>query len=172
MKKALTIVYLLLFILIIFVFQMFIIDERELFGVKPNLILISVIVVSLWFGLYTGSIYSVIIGIITDMLFGNNIGLFTIGYAITGVIIGFFNYNYRKENKIALLYLTFIATAIFELIEYIIYFVITKEYTSILYFVYQILLTSILNIVIVYVVYSLLYKIISFFEDRLNVYDV
>lgn len=172
MKKTLTIVYLLLFILIIFVFQMFIIDERELFGVKPNLILISVIVVSLWFGLYTGSIYSVIIGIITDMLFGNNIGLFTIGYAITGVIIGFFNYNYRKENKIALLYLTFIATAIFELIEYIIYFVITKEYTSILYFVYQIILTSILNIVIVYVVYSLLYKIISFFEDRLNVYDV
>lgn len=172
MKKALTIVYLLLFILIIFVFQMFIIDERELFGVKPNLILISVIVVSLWFGLYTGSIYSVIIGIITDMLFGNNIGLFTIGYAITGVIIGFFNYNYRKENKIALLYLTFIATAIFELIQYIIYFVITKEYTSILYFVYQIILTSILNIVIVYVVYSLLYKIISFFEDRLNVYDV
>ena len=172
MRKALTIVYLLLFILIIFVFQMFIIDERELFGVKPNLILISVIVVSLWFGLYTGSIYSVIIGIITDMLFGNNIGLFTIGYAITGVIIGFFNYNYRKENKIALLYLTFIATAIFELIEYIIYFVITKEYTSILYFVYQIILTSILNIVIVYVVYSLLYKIISFFEDRLNVYDV
>lgn len=172
MRKALTIVYLLLFILIIFVFQMYIIDERELFGVKPNLILISVIVVSLWFGLYTGSIYSVIIGIITDMLFGNNIGLFTIGYAITGVIIGFFNYNYRKENKIALLYLTFIATAIFELIEYIIYFVITKEYTSILYFVYQIILTSILNIVIVYVVYSLLYKIISFFEDRLNVYDV
>ena len=172
MKKALTIVYLLLFILIIFVFQMFIIDERELFGVKPNLILISVIVVSLWFGLYTGSIYSVIIGIIIDMLFGNNIGLFTIGYAITGVIIGFFNYNYRKENKIALLYLTFIATAIFELIQYIIYFVITKEYTSILYFVYQIILTSILNIVIVYVVYSLLYKIISFFEDRLNVYDV
>lgn len=172
MKKALTIVYLLLFILIIFVFQMFIIDERELFGVKPNLILISVIVVSLWFGLYTGSIYSVIIGIITDMLFGNNIGIFTIGYAITGVIIGFFNYNYRKENKIALIYLTFIATAIFELIEYIIYFVITKEYTSILYFVYQIILTSILNIVIVYVVYSLLYKIISFFEDRLNVYDV
>lgn len=172
MKKTLTIVYLLLFILIIFVFQMYIIDERELFGVKPNLILISVIVVSLWFGLYTGSIYSVIIGIITDMLFGNNIGLFTIGYAITGVIIGFFNYNYRKENKIALLYLTFIATAIFELIEYIIYFVITKEYTSILYFVYQIILTSILNIVIVYVVYSLLYKIISFFEDRLNVYDV
>ena len=54
MRKALTIVYLLLFILIIFVFQMYIIDERELFGVKPNLILISVIVVSLWFGLYTG----------------------------------------------------------------------------------------------------------------------
>lgn len=171
MKKTLTIIYLLLFILIIFVFQMFVIDERELFGVKPNLILISVIVVSLWFGLYTGSIYSFIIGFITDILFGNTIGLFTISYTITGVLVGFFNYNYRKENKIALLYVTCIATAVFELIEYIIYFIVTKEYNSILYFIYQILITSILNIIIVYIVYSLLYKIISFFEDRLGIYD-
>lgn len=171
MKKALTIVYLLLFILIIFIFQMFVIDERELFGVKPNLILISVIVVSLWFGLYTGSIYSFSIGFITDVLFGNTMGLFTISYTITGVLVGFFNYNYRKENKFALLYVTCIATAIFGFVEYIIYFILTKKYNSFLYFIYQILITSILNIVIVYIVYSLLYKIISFFEDRLSIYD-
>ena len=172
MKKTLTIVYLILFILIILMFQMFVIDERELFGVKPNLILISVIVVSLWFGLYKGSAYAFIIGLLTDMLFGNNIGLFTITYSITGALVGFFNYNYRKENKIALLYVTCIATAVFEFIQYIVYFLITKEYNSIFYLLYQILITSILNIIIVYIVYSLLYKVISFFEDRLNVYDM
>lgn len=172
MKKALTIVYLLLFIILIFIFQMFIIDQREIFGVKPNLILISVIVVSIWFGLYTGSIYGFIIGIITDILFGNAMSLFTISYSITGALLGFFNYNYRKENKVALLYVTCIATAIFEFIQYVVYFIITKEYTSILYFIYQVLLTSVLNIIIVYIIYSLLYKIVSFFENRLNIYEM
>lgn len=172
MKKRLTIIYLILFVLIILVFQMFVIDERELFGVKPNLILITVIVVSLWFGLYKGAIYAFIVGILTDMLFGNNMGIFTITYSITGALVGFFNYNYRKENKIALLYVTCIATAFFEFVQYIVYFLTTKEYNSIFYLLYQIVITSILNIVIVYIVYSLLYKVISFFEDRLSVYDM
>lgn len=172
MKKTLTIVYLILFILFVLMFQMFVIDERELFGVKPNLILISVIVVSLWFGLYKGAIYAFIMGFFVDVLFGNNIGLFTITYSLTGALVGFFNYNYRKENKIALVYVTCIATAIFEFIQYMVYFFVIKEYSSIFYLLYQVLITSILNIVIVYIVYSLLYKVISFFEDRMNVYDM
>ena len=151
---------------------MFVINERELFGVKPNLILISVIVTSLWLGLYKGAIFSFIIGVVTDMLFGNSMGIFTIAYSIIGSLIGFFNYNYRKENKIALLYVTCIATAVFEFIQYILYFLFTKEYNSIFYLVYQILINSILNIIIVYIVYSLLYKVISFFDNRLSVYDM
>ncbi len=172
MKKTLTIVYLVLFLLFILLFQLFVIDKRELFGLKPNLILISVIVVSLWFGLYKGAIFSFFIGIITDMLFGNSMGLFTISYSITGALVGFFNYNYRKENKIALIYVTFMATALFEFIQYIIFFISTGNYTNILYLLYQIVVSSVLNIIIVYIVYSLLYKIISYFEDRLSTYEM
>ena len=148
MKKVLTIIYLIFFIVLIFTLQIMLIDGRTILGVKPNLILITVIVVSLWFGLYAGSFYGLIIGIITDFLFGNNIGMFTIVYSIIGALIGFFSYNYRKENKIALVYLTVIATAVFEFVQYIMYFVI------------------------VFGVYSLLYKILSFFENRLNMYDM
>ena len=133
MRKTLTIIYIILFIIAIFVVQMFVIDNKELFGVKPNLILICVIVVSLWFGVYTGSIFSFIIGMITDILFGNGIGLFTISYSIIGVLVGFFSNNYRKESKVALVCVTCVSTAIFEFVEYIIYFVTTNVYTSILY---------------------------------------
>ena len=106
MKKTLTIIYIILFVIAIFVLQMFVIDSRELFGVKPNLILICVIVVSLWFGVYTGSIFSLIIGMVTDILFGNGIGLFTISYSIVGVLVGLFSNNYRKESKVALVCVT------------------------------------------------------------------
>ena len=172
MKKVLTIIYLIFFIVLIFTLQIMLIDGRTILGVKPNLILITVIVVSLWFGLYAGSFYGLIIGIITDILFGNNIGMFTIVYSIIGALIGFFSYNYRKENKIALVYLTVIATAVFEFVQYIMYFVISSHYNSILYLLYQLFATSVLNVVIVFIVYSLLYKILSFFENRLNMYDM
>ncbi len=172
MKKVLTIIYLIFFIVLIFTLQIMLIDGRTILGVKPNLILITVIVVSLWFGLYAGSFYGLIIGIITDILFGNNIGMFTIVYSIIGALIGFFSYNYRKENKIALVYVTVIATAVFEFVQYIMYFVISSHYNSILYLLYQLFATSVLNVVIVFGVYSLLYKILSFFENRLNMYDM
>ena len=172
MKKVLTIIYLIFFIFLIFTLQIMLIDGRTILGVKPNLILIKVIVVSLWFGLYAGSFYGLIIGIITDILFGNNIGMFTIVYSIIGALIGFFSYNYRKENKIALVYLTVIATAVFEFVQYIMYFVISSHYNNILYLLYQLFTTSVLNVVIVFGVYSLLYKILSFFENRLNMYDM
>lgn len=172
MRKILTIIYLIFFIVLIFTLQIMLIDGRTILGVKPNLILITVIVVSLWFGLYVGSFYGLIIGIITDILFGNNIGMFTIVYSIIGALIGFFSYNYRKENKIALVYVTVIATAVFEFVQYIMYFVISSHYNSILYLLYQLFATSVLNVVIVFIVYSLLYKILSFFENRLNMYDM
>lgn len=172
MRKILTIIYLIFFIVLIFTLQIMLIDGRTVLGVKPNLILITVIVVSLWFGLYAGSFYGLIIGIITDILFGNNIGMFTIVYSIIGALIGFFSYNYRKENKIALVYVTVIATAVFEFVQYIMYFVISSHYNSILYLLYQLFATSVLNVVIVFIVYSLLYKILSFFENRLNMYDM
>ena len=49
-KKILTFLYILFLILIIFIVQMFIIDNKTLFGVKPNLILISTIIVSFGMG--------------------------------------------------------------------------------------------------------------------------
>ncbi|MBQ9012189.1 MAG: rod shape-determining protein MreD [Bacilli bacterium] len=172
MRKILTIIYLIFFIVLIFTLQIMLIDGRTILCFKPNLILITVIVVSLCFGLYAGSFYGLIIGIITDILFGNNIGMFTIVYSIIGALIGFFSYNYRKENKIALVYVTVIATAVFEFVQYIMYFVISSHYNSILYLLYQLFATSVLNVVIVFIVYSLLYKILSFFENRLNMYDM
>lgn len=166
-KKFLTIVYLIFLIMLIYLFQVLIINNNSLFGVKPNLILISCIVVSMWYGLYIGSFYSLLIGIITDLVFGNTLGLFTISYAITGTIVGLFNYNYRKENKTSLVYITIIGTAIFELVEYIFYLMVTSNYSSIFYLIRQITISSILNIVIVYIIYSLVVKIISYFDNRI-----
>lgn len=158
-KKILTFLSILLVIIVIFMLQIYVIDNRTLFGVKPNLILILVISVSLWYGLYVGSFFAFAIGLLTDMIFGNTFGLFTISYTIVGVIIGYFNYNYRKENKNSLVYVALFATVIFEFSQSIIYLLITHEFINIFYFLKQIIIASLLNICLSYILYSLLYKI-------------
>lgn len=167
-KKILTYIYIFLFILLIYFFQVFVIDTKSLFGVKPNLILISVIVVSLWYGMYTGTIFGFVIGCITDLIFGSNFGMFSIAYTIVGAIIGILNSNYRKENKMSLVYVTLIATTIFESIQYIEYLLFTHTYNSLSYLLQQIAISGVLNIIIVFVIYNLICKIVEFFEIRLK----
>lgn len=172
MKNTLKTIYIFLIIVVIYMLQLFVIDNHTLFGTKPNLILISVIVVSLWFGLYTGTIFSFIIGLLTDVIFGNNYGIFTMSYTLTGMVIGFLNYNYRKENKLSLVYVTLISVLIFESIQYISYTVIIGRYSSIFYLLKQMFMSSMLNIVIVFLIYELIYKIAKSVDDDVNVFEI
>lgn len=168
LKNVLTAVYVAVFIMLIYIFQIFVIDQRLLLGVKPNLILIFTIVVSLFLGLYKGAFFSFCIGILTDIIFGSSFGIFTISYTITGILVGYLNNNYRKENKMALVYITIISTATFEFVEYISYLMTTSIYGNMLYLIKQIIISSVLNIIIVYLIYSFLFRAIEYFENRID----
>lgn len=166
-NKIITVIYIIALLLVLFTFQIFVINTRTLFGIKPNLILISVIVVSSWYGEKTGGIFSVLIGFITEFLFNSN-GIFLVAYSIIGVLVGYLNKKYNMENKISLIYVTIIATFLFEVIEYIYYCVLYKVYSNIFYFFKQVAISSLLNIVIVFVVYSIIYRIVEYFDSRLR----
>lgn len=167
-KNILTIIYIVLLILIIYLLQLYLVNPRDLFGIKPNLILILSIVISLWFGVYIGGISSLLIGILTDILFGSKVmGIFTISYTIVGIIVGTLNNNYRKESKMSLVYVTIIATFVFEIIEYIFYLFVLSINSSLFYLLKQIIVSSLLNIVIVYIIYSVIFKITEYIEDRI-----
>ena len=94
--------------------------------------------------------------------------MFTVAYTITGAITGFINYNYRKENKMSLVYVTLIFTGIFELIQYIEYLMITHVYSNFLFFLKQVIVSSILNTIIVFIIYGVVYKIVDKFESNLR----
>ena len=167
-KNILTFIYVILLLLLVFLFQLYIVNTRELFGIKPNIILISVTVVSIWFGIYVGTFYSFFVGLLMDVMYMNSYGFFTISYTIVGIIIGLINSNYIRENKISLVYLTFISTTVFEITQYIEYLFITGTYSNLLYFIKQVLLSSVLNVIIVYVLYGAIRRIIEFFGDSKN----
>ncbi len=166
MKKIFTYGGILVLIFLLFLFQVLIIDTRNLFGVKPNIILVSCIVASLCYGMYKGAFYSFFIGLLTDLLFGNSNGLFTLSYSITGVIVGYLNSDFNKDNIFSIAYITIYTTAIFEFVEYISYLFYTSSYSNFIYFIEQVFIESILNVVFAFIVYGIVYKIISRLDDN------
>ena len=170
MKKVFSYSMILLILICIFMFQIYGIDNRELFGVKPNIILISVIVMSLWYGLYAGSIYGFFIGMLTDILFGNSFGIFTFSYTLVGSTIGYLNYNYRRESKISLSYLTIFGTCIFEFIQYFIYLFLNNGSFNIFYLSFQIVIGSLLNVILAFILYGTFSKISEYAESNILYY--
>ncbi len=79
MKNILKSICIILLFLISLIVQLFIFNNMELLGVKPNMLLISIIVVSLFTNIYSTTIYSFILGFIVDIIFGST-GMFTISY--------------------------------------------------------------------------------------------
>jgi len=169
-KKILSYFIILLILIGIFMFQIYVIDDRQLFGVKPNIILISVIVMSLWYGLYAGSIYGLIIGMIADILFGNSFGIFTLSYTVVGAIIGYLNYNYRRESKVSLSYITIFGTCIFEFMQYFIYIFLSSSSSNIFYLIIQILISSLLNVILAFILYGTFSKISQYAESNILYY--
>ena len=165
-NKFLFSICLIVLFVVIFFAQIYLIDGKSLFGVKPNIILISVIVFTLFSGLYKGSIYSLLVGILCDFIYGSNFGVFTISYVVVAIIIGFIEQNYRKENKTTLIVMTFLGTACFEIIEYIVYSISISSIINIFFLIKQILLASILNMVVVWILNGIVLKIAEYFEIK------
>ena len=166
-KKIITVIYIIALLLVLFALQIFVIDSKTLFGIKPNLILISSIAISIWYGEKVGGIYSFILGAIVEFLFNSN-GMFLVAYTVVGILVGILNTKYNKENKLSIVYVTIIATFLFEFIQYIYYCAMYNVYSNLFYFIKQVVIGSILNIVIVFIVYSIIYKIVDYFDSRLR----
>lgn len=166
-KKIITVIYIIALLLVLLAFQMFVINDKALFGVKPNLILISVIAVSSWYGEKIGGVFAFIIGIIAEFLFNAN-GMFLVAYTIVGILVGVLNTKYNKENRISLVYVTIMATFLFEFVQYFYYMISYEVYSNLFYFFKQVVISSILNIVIVLIVYSIIYRIIEYLDSRLR----
>jgi rod shape-determining protein MreD len=122
---------------------------------------------SLWYGVYAGSIYGLLIGVITDILFGNTFGIFTLSYTLVGGVIGYLNYNYRKESKVSLSYLTIFGTCIFEFMQYLIYLFLSSSGTSIFYLKLQMVISSLLNVILEFILYGAFAKISEYADENI-----
>lgn len=165
-NKILFGISLILLFCIIFFSQVYIIDGRTLFGIKPNVILISFIVFTCFSGIYKGVFYSFFVGIMADMIYGSSYGMYTTCYVMVAIVIGLIEKNYRKESKTSLILITFIGTAVFEAGQFVIYSILLYKIINVFFLIKQVFIASIFNMAIVYILNGIVQKVAEYFEIK------
>ena len=167
MEKILKVIVTIFLFIISLAIQLFLFDNMSLFGVKPNMLLISIIVVSLYTNIYASTIYSFGLGFIVDLIFGGS-GMFTISYTIIGMLLGLRSEDYMKENYLSTIVLTALSVIVFEVILYFDSMIISSSYISFFFLIKQLILSILLNVVLVFIMCFLFGKIIIHIDKKQN----
>lgn len=144
MKKLLIHFSLIIVFIVIYLLQVLFFSNFTISGIMPNIFIIFILFIGLYMGRCFGIIYGIIFGILIDIWIGKNIGITSVAMAIIGLLGGTFDKNFSKDSRITIIFMGAICTIIYEILLYIIHYVIFDINIEILNFI------KILSIEIVY----------------------
>ncbi|MBR4110586.1 MAG: rod shape-determining protein MreD [Clostridia bacterium] len=164
MRKTLTGIIMIFVIGTAIFLQANLLQAIPLNGTSANIGIILVASVGLICGKFIGGINGFVYGILYDIAFGRAIGIYTILYLLVGYLSGSFNKNFSKDNKVSMIFLISIITAIFETSIFL-FFVLFRNY--------DFELQSMLFIIVKEIIYNtililILYKFLIWFGEMIN----
>lgn len=166
MRKVLDVIKVPVIVILTFLIQIFISNNFEIFGITPNLILVTIVIISMWNTLAINLTVAGVMGAFADLIFRFDIGKSLITYLVIALCISYISSRYRKESKAAIIYITAIATVIFTGFEFVYYIIDNAEIINIFVLLKQVIIEILLNIVVAYILYKLFEKNME--EDILN----
>lgn len=166
MKKALTILILIISFFIIYFLQVNFFSWFNIAGVKPNLFIMLVLFISLFAGMKVGIPFGIFIGLFLDIIIGKNIGTSAIMFAIIGIIGGYFDKNFSKESRITIMLMVIGSTCIFEIGTYILQIAQLSIYVEIVPFLITLLIEVIYNTILTIILYPIIQKLGYRIEDN------
>ena len=170
MKKIISILILILFIIFTTIIQVKLFNNIFIFGVRVNFFIILTSAISLWYVIFIGGTYGLINGFILDSLYEQNYGKYIILYTIIAVIVGSMNHLYKRENKVTLMYVVATMTILFEIIELIISIVISQTFPGIFTIFKVVLVSTILNTLVSSLAYYI-FVLISYKLDEVFIVE-
>lgn len=157
MKKIISIISIFkipLTIILTFLLQIVIANNFEIFGITPNLILVTVVIISMWNRIEMNVAVACIMGILTDLIFHFDFGQSFISYLVIALCISAISKKYRKESKAAIVYITIMATCIFTGFQFVYYIIDNSLMINVFAILKQTIVEILLNIGIAYILYK------------------
>lgn len=120
MKKALSIILILITFFIIYFLQINLFNWFNIYGVSPNLFIILVLIIGLFIGKKVGFTLGIILGIYIDVINGKIFGQTALMLGIVGLLGEYLDKSFSKESRITLMFMVASTTIIYEVGIYII----------------------------------------------------
>lgn len=159
MRKAKIIVALILIFFIIYFLQSNFFNWFVIFGVKPNLFVILVLIIGLFMGRKYGVCFGIGFGLILDFLIGRNLGISSVMLGVVGMLGGYIDKNFSKDSRITVMSMVAVTTIIFELGQFLIQsLVLSYKVIEIDIFAKTLLIETLYNILLTIIIYPLLKK--------------
>lgn len=158
LKKLIINILIILVAFIIYFLQSNFFNWFTISGVMPNLFVIFILFIGLFSNRMTGMVYGVIIGSILDLAIGTQIGINAVGLGIIGFLAATFDKNFSKDSRATIMIMVLVATLIYEVIIYILNYIIFSINVEIINFIKILAIEIIYNLIIVIIIYPLFQK--------------
>lgn len=148
--------------LLIFIFallQSTVLDYVKLFNVKPNLLMVLILVVAFQGNNVEGAIVGFFSGLIHDIISGRIIGFYALLGLYLGLCIGSLNKRLYKENIFAVIFFVFISTVVYEYSVYFFHTVFRQRLELLYPLKNTILPLALYNSIVSIFIYIIVYKI-------------
>jgi len=153
-------------ILLNFILQTTLLGHTAVFGIMPNTALIIVVTYAMLRGDVEGAIVGFVCGLLNDIFFGQVIGVSALLLMLTGFLCGKPFKDFFKENYIAPIILVGVASVAYELVFYILNFLLLGRVDFLRYFAQIILPTAVYNLLLCAFIYRMMYGINGLLTKR------
>lgn len=165
MKKLIINISLIITAFIIYFLQSNFFNWFTISGIMPNIFIILILFLGLFTTKSMGTIYGIIIGIVLDFLFRTNVGINAIALGMVGFIAGIFDKNFSKDSRITIMIMVLVSTILFEVVVYVINYVILGTNIEIFNFIKILLIEVIYNVIVTIIIYPLI-KIFGYYIEN------
>ena len=110
MKKIVINVGIIISFIIIYLLQVNIFASFKIAGVMPNIFIIFILFIGLFYSKTAGIVYGISFGLLLDFFIGRKVGISGIMLGVVGFIGGIFDKNFSKENRLTIMMMVTVCT--------------------------------------------------------------
>lgn len=168
MKKALSILCLILTFFIIYFLQANFFTWFNIATIMPNVYVILVLFIGLFVKRKIGLACGIGVGLYLDIVLGKTIGTSALALGIVGLLGEILSKNFSKDSRFIVCLMVIGTTAVYEIIVYLLTMLRTEGTVEILAFLKILLIEMLFNGLITIIIYPLIKKAGYYLE---NLYD-
>lgn len=127
-------------------------------GIMPNVFIILILFIGLFGNKTMGTIYGLMIGLLLDFIIGTKVGINSIGLGLIGFLATVFDKNFSKDSRMTIMVMVVVATAIFEIICYLLNYLLLATNIEIINFLKILGIEMIYNLILTIILYPFLQK--------------